>query len=166
MSSGRTYWPLNHWIWSLDTKDMAFETSQLHCLQNKTPKHFSNLSSSNAHSINEHTKTDTCHKSMLSPNNLKLKLIIILGKCKHLYSMVEMKALKGQNFVWLSNPKGLLNPQMCFRVAPFQNLKPFPPFPLLSPPIDVCQGSSSHLDSLSSHSNSHLWNYHIFFSWS
>ncbi len=60
----------------------------------KTPKHFSNLSSSNAHSINEHTKIDTCHKSMLSPNNLKLKLIIILENFKHLYSMVEMKTLK------------------------------------------------------------------------
>ncbi len=48
-------------------------------------------------------------------------------------------------------------------MVPFQNLKPFPPFPLLSPPIDACEGSNSHWDSFCSHSNSHLWNYHNFF---
>jgi len=42
----------------------------------KTLNIFSNLSSSNVHPINAHTKVDTCHKS---PNNLKLKPIIMLG---------------------------------------------------------------------------------------
>jgi hypothetical protein len=31
---------------------------------------------------------------MLSPNNFKLKLIIILGKIEHIYSMIEIKTIK------------------------------------------------------------------------
>lgn len=57
----------------------------------KTLNMFSNLSSSNVHPINAHTKVDTCHKS---PKNFKFKPIIILGKIGQIYSMVEMKTLK------------------------------------------------------------------------
>jgi len=71
-------------------KNMGFENFQLHYLpKKKNTKHFSNLSSSNAH-----IKTNTCPKCMLSPNNLKFKLIIILEKINHIYSMVEIKTLK------------------------------------------------------------------------
>jgi len=73
---------------------MTFESFQLYCFPKKNTKHFSNLFSNNAHLINAHIKTDTCHKFMLSPNNLKFKPIIILEKINHIYSMVEIKTLK------------------------------------------------------------------------
>jgi len=41
--------------------------------------------------LSMHIKVDTRHKS---PNNFKLKLIIILGRIGEIYSMVEMKILK------------------------------------------------------------------------
>ncbi len=63
-------------------------------LPKKNTKHFSNLFSNNAHLINAHIKIDTCHKFMLSPNNLKFKPIIILEKINHIYSKVEIKTLK------------------------------------------------------------------------
>jgi hypothetical protein len=37
---------------------------------------------------------------MLSPNNFKLKPIIILGKIKHNYSMVDENLKKSKKIVW------------------------------------------------------------------
>jgi hypothetical protein len=45
-------------------------------------------------SFNEQLRTDTCHKSTLSPNNFMFKLIMFVEKTKHLYSRVEIKTLK------------------------------------------------------------------------
>jgi hypothetical protein len=74
---------------------MASESSQSHSFYlKKDTNHFSNLSSRNTHLINAHIKVDTCHKSMLLSNNLKLNSIIVLGKIKHIYLMVEIKTLE------------------------------------------------------------------------
>lgn len=47
------------------------------------------LLASNANLVNAHISFDTCHQSMPSPNNFIFKPFIILGKDKHLYSVVE-----------------------------------------------------------------------------
>jgi hypothetical protein len=48
------------------------------------------LSSSNANMVNAHTNYDACHQCMPSLNIFIFKPFIILGKNKHLYSMVEI----------------------------------------------------------------------------
>ncbi len=100
----------------------------------KFTKHFFYLCSSNGNPINEHLSTDTCHKSTLSPNNLMLKLIMFIEKTKHLCSRVEIKTLKKrQNNVWLSNPKGLLNPKLAATLPCGANLETLTPLPIPSP---------------------------------
>lgn len=72
---------------------MAFESFQFHCLKKKRQTFFQ-LVFKHAHLINGNTKSNTCQKSILSLNNFDLKLIVILEKIGHVYSMVQIKTLK------------------------------------------------------------------------
>jgi hypothetical protein len=63
-------------------------------VQKTVTKLFFYLCSSNGNPINENLCIDTCHKFILSPNNLMLKLIMFIEKTKYLYSRVESKTLK------------------------------------------------------------------------
>jgi hypothetical protein len=74
---------------------MAFKIYWPHCLKQRH-QIFSNLSLSNALPINAHTKVDTCHRSMLSPNNFKLKPIIILGKSNTFIQWLDENLQKGK----------------------------------------------------------------------
>jgi hypothetical protein len=55
------------------------------------------------------------------------------AQTKHFYARVEIKTKKGQNIVWLSNPKGLLNPKLAIILPHGATPKCPYPFPLPSP---------------------------------
>jgi hypothetical protein len=74
-------------IWPLEVLGLIVQKKQV-------TKHFFYLCSNNENPINKHFCTNKCHKSTLSPNNLTLKLNMFIEKTKHLYSKVEIKALK------------------------------------------------------------------------
>jgi len=113
---------------------MASGSFWCHCPKKRCPKYFSYLCSRNGNPLNVHPCTSTCHKFTLSPNNLIFKLIMFVGKTRHLYSMIEIKTLKiGKNSVQLSNPTGLLNPKLVVTLPHGVDPKTIYPLPLLSP---------------------------------
>jgi hypothetical protein len=54
-------------------------------------------------------------------------------KTKQFYARVQIKTKKGQNIVWLSNPKGLLNPTLVVILPHGATPKRPYPLPLPSP---------------------------------